>query len=71
MFPRSEVLNSLKHLNQLNINYNTLFPDATGRARHANLCAWEHQYEGTGAWSEPPGYPWIRLLAESGDGWQR
>lgn len=37
LIPRQIALTALKHLNRMNINYRTLFPDVQGVAMHANL----------------------------------
>lgn len=54
--PKTIAWHALKHLNHMNVNYKTLFPDIEGAARHANLAILEPGYEGVGSWSVPPGF---------------
>lgn len=47
---------ALIHLNRMNINFSTLYPDAFGLAQQANMNLLLPDYEGRGNWSTPPGF---------------
>lgn len=56
VLPHSCAEDTLIHLNRMNINYATLFPDSYGLANQANLNLYMPDYEGRGNWSRPPGF---------------
>ena len=47
---------ALNHLNRMNVNYASLFPDSAGIAMHSNLNLPMIGYEGMGNWHSPPGF---------------
>lgn len=56
VLPHACAVDALIHMNRMNINYVSLFPDAEGLAKQANLNLLMPDYEGTGNWSRPPGF---------------
>lgn len=56
LLPKTAATNALEHLNRMNINYVSLFPDAFGLARQANLNLLLAGYEGRGNWATAPGF---------------
>lgn len=55
IIPHACAEDALNNLHQMNINYVTLFPDAYGLAKHANLNFYM-SLEGMGNWMKPPGF---------------
>ncbi len=59
LLPKKAASNAVEHLNRMNINYVTLFPDAFGLAKQANLNLLLVGYEGRGNWSSAPGFDFL------------
>lgn len=55
IIPHTCAEDALNNLHQMNINYSTLFPDAYGLAKQANLNLYMN-VEGMGNWAKPPGF---------------
>lgn len=63
VLPHSCADDALNHLNRMNVNYMSLFPDAHGLAKQANLNLQIIGYEGMGNWGVPA--PRVRIAASS------
>jgi len=56
LIPKKEMESSLIHLNRMNVNYRTLYPDTLGACLHANLNFFMARYEGINGGHVPRGY---------------
>ncbi|HMS55397.1 MAG TPA: FRG domain-containing protein [Fimbriimonadaceae bacterium] len=63
--PYKAAQQALIHLNRMNVNYLSLFPDDFGLAKHANLNLYSPSYAGTGNWMTPPGFETLIPKEES------
>ena len=64
LIPHSQREGMLCHLNRMNINYRTLYPDLDGAANHANFNIDMAGYQGLGSWIHPPGFSFATAKAD-------